>query len=195
MNSVLGISLPDDWNVSSLKRGTTLLNRGTTPDYADNGPVRVVNQLANQPSGLHWESTRFHDFHGDPTRLKGYLLPHDILINSTGTGTLGRIGYFEGSPDAKPCVADTHVTVARAATETIHPRFGYYWMASQPFQEYVYAALVVGATNQIELNRSYLSDAPVPLPPLEEQRRIADFLDAETSRIDRLVELRQAQLG
>ncbi|GLW51172.1 restriction modification system S chain-like protein [Streptomyces sp. NBRC 14336] len=30
----------------------------------------------------------------------------------------------------------------------------------------------------------------VPLPPLEEQRRIADFLDAETARIDRLQRLR-----
>ncbi|MEV6307402.1 restriction endonuclease subunit S [Streptomyces sp. NPDC051840] len=31
----------------------------------------------------------------------------------------------------------------------------------------------------------------VPLPPLEEQRRIADFLDSETARIDRLAELQR----
>lgn len=33
----------------------------------------------------------------------------------------------------------------------------------------------------------------VPLPPLEEQRRIADFLDAETARIDQIRELRIRQ--
>jgi type I restriction enzyme S subunit len=36
---------------------------------------------------------------------------------------------------------------------------------------------------------------PVPLPPREEQRRIADFLDAETARIDRLSSLQQQSMG
>lgn len=34
----------------------------------------------------------------------------------------------------------------------------------------------------------------VPVPPLEEQRRIADFLDAETARIDRLTRFRRRQI-
>lgn len=34
---------------------------------------------------------------------------------------------------------------------------------------------------------------PVPLPTVEEQRRIADFLDAETARIDRLTSMRDRQ--
>lgn len=34
---------------------------------------------------------------------------------------------------------------------------------------------------------------PVPLPSAEEQRRIADFLDAETARIDRLTSMRDRQ--
>ncbi|MGW7042025.1 restriction endonuclease subunit S [Streptomyces avermitilis] len=34
----------------------------------------------------------------------------------------------------------------------------------------------------------------IPLPPLEEQRRIADFLDVETARIDQLLQLRKRQL-
>jgi type I restriction enzyme S subunit len=33
-----------------------------------------------------------------------------------------------------------------------------------------------------------------PLPPVSDQRRIAAYLDAETARIDRLIELRHAQL-
>ncbi|CAL9277219.1 hypothetical protein SUDANB5_05744 [Streptomyces sp. SudanB5_2050] len=35
----------------------------------------------------------------------------------------------------------------------------------------------------------------VPLPPLGEQRRIADFLDAETARIDELMDLRRRQIA
>ena len=34
-------------------------------------------------------------------------------------------------------------------------------------------------------------DMPIPLPPLEEQRAIADYLDRETARIDTLIEEQQ----
>ncbi|MFF5924102.1 restriction endonuclease subunit S [Streptomyces flavochromogenes] len=181
------MSLPNGWSSSPLKHVTTVLNRGSAPDYVDDGPVRAVSQAANQPGGLDWSRTRFHAFSGNPRRLKGYLQPGDVIINSTGTGTLGRVGQFMGPPDGIPCMADGHVTIARADHRSLHPRFAYYWLASQPFQEYVYAALVVGATNQIELNRERLGEAPVPLPSIEEQRRITGFLDAETYRIDRLM--------
>jgi type I restriction enzyme S subunit len=53
----------------------------------------------------------------------------------------------------------------------------------------------VGATNQIELNRERLAGAPIPLLPLDEQRRIADFLDVETARLDALRESRRAQIS
>ncbi|MEV6090837.1 restriction endonuclease subunit S [Streptomyces cellulosae] len=194
MSSVLNVTLPDSWSSAPLKHVTSTLNRGSAPDYVDAGPVRVISQASNQASGLDWSRTRFHNFNGNPKSLKGYLYPSDVLINSTGTGTLGRVGYFTGSPDRLPCMADSHVTIARAKPDELDARFSYYWLGSKPFQEYVYAALVVGATNQIELNRDRLGDAPVPLPPLDKQRSIADFLDAETARIDQLVSLRTRQI-
>ncbi|WP_202551550.1 restriction endonuclease subunit S [Streptomyces sp. SID8352] len=194
MSSVLGISLPGEWSSAPLKHVTTYLNRGSAPTYVDEGPVRAVSQAANQNAGLDWTRTRFHDFNGDPRKLKGFLRPDDVLINSTGTGTLGRVGYFDQSPDGLPCMADSHVTVARSTRGKLDPRFMYYWLSSRPFQGFVHAALVVGATNQIELNRDRLGDAPVPLPEIEEQCRIAAFLDVETARIDRLVILQRSVL-
>ncbi|MEU1570907.1 restriction endonuclease subunit S [Streptomyces collinus] len=191
MSSALGSSLPNRWGASRLKHMTCLLNRGSAPNYVDDGPVRAISQSANQSDGLDWSRTRFHNYDGDATKLKGYLQQEDVLINSTGTGTLGRVGFFTGAPDNIPCMADSHVTIARTKSDELHPRFAYYWLGSQPFQEYVYAALAVGATNQIELNRESLGNAPVPVPPLEEQRRIAHFLDAETARIDRVITKRR----
>ncbi|MGO4631917.1 restriction endonuclease subunit S [Streptomyces sp. 2RAF24] len=192
MSEVLGIGLPSGWAAAPLKRVTSVLNRGSAPNYVDDGPVRAISQAANQAGGLDWSRTRFHDFAGDPLTLKGSLRPGDVLINSTGTGTLGRVGYFAGASDEIPCMADSHVTVARAEAGKLDSRFAYYWLGSVAFYHYIYTALVVGATNQIELNRDRLGDAPVPLPPLEEQRRIADFLDTQTTRIDRLAVLRDS---
>lgn len=187
MSSVLGVTLPNSWSVARLKHVSSRLNRGSAPDYVDDGPVRAISQAANQAGGLDWSRTRFHSFNGDPKKLKGYLRPKDVLINSTGTGTLGRVGYFTESPDGLPCMADSHITICRSRPDELDARFSYYWMSSRPFQEYVYTALVVGATNQIELNRDRLGDAPMPLPPLEDQRRIANFLDVEIGKVDDLI--------
>ncbi|WTC15432.1 restriction endonuclease subunit S [Streptomyces cellulosae] len=195
MSSVLGFALPNSWSSAPLKHVTSTLKRGSAPTYVDAGPVRVISQASNQASGLDWSRARFHNFSGNPKSLKGYLCPNDVLINSTGTGTLGRVGYFTDSPDGLPCMADSHVTIARAKPDQLHARFSYYWLSSSLFQEYTYTALVVGATNQIELNRERLGDAPVPLPPLDEQRRIADFLDAETARIDGLLDARERHIA
>lgn len=48
-------------------------------------------------------------------------------------------------------------------------------------------------TTFAELSADGLGDVPVCVPPLDEQRRIADFLDAETARLDRLLDLRRRQ--
>lgn len=178
------------WDYVPLKRVITAMTRGTAPNYVDDGPVRVIGQAANQTSGINWTRTRFHASDVGVSRLKGLLIPGDILVNSTGTGTLGRVGQYVGGPDGRPCIADGHITIVRANTEFAHPRFLYYTLSSQPFYDRIYAEMVVGATNQIELSTEKLSRAPIPLPPLEEQRRIADFLDAETARINQVLETR-----
>lgn len=191
MTTGLGFVLPNAWQWLPLKFATSYLSRGTTPDYVDEGPIRAIGQAANQPHGLDWERTRFHSFEGDPKHLKGHLKPGDVLINSTGTGTLGRIGYFSHGPDNTPCMADSHITIARADRD-VHSRYLHYWLGSRPFSEFIYSALIVGATNQIELNREKLAAAPIIVPPFDEQRRIADFLDAETAKADQLMAQRAA---
>jgi type I restriction enzyme S subunit len=188
------VTTPTNRTQVALKYVTTLVTRGTAPDYSDVGAIRVIGQAANQNAGVDWSATRRHACTGPARSLKGYLRPQDILVNSTGTGTLGRVGYFTSGPDELPCVVDGHVTLVRADTDVVDPRYLYYQLASRAFYDYIYAALVVGATNQIELNREKLLSAPVWAPEIAEQRRIADFLDAETARIDAVDNARERVL-
>lgn len=188
-----GLELPAEWQWWPLKHAARAINRGSAPDYVDDGPVWAVSQAVNQPNRLDWDRARFH---GGPrvAGLKGLLAPDDILINSTGRGTLGRIGYFTQSPDNRPAMADGHVTRVKTNTQVLDPRFGYYYFSSEPFQHYIHSALIVGATNQIELVGEKLDAAPVAIPPMEEQRRISDFLDHEGRRVEALKRDRRQQL-
>jgi len=127
----------------------------------------------------------------NPTRLKGYLRADDVLLNSTGFGTLGRAARFSGG---EGFVADGHITIIRTRPELLNPDYLVYVLVSRPVQEYVAAALVVGATKQTELSRERLLDLAVPVPPLDEQRRMVAALDVEKARATIVVEAKHRLL-
>ncbi|MFE4903398.1 restriction endonuclease subunit S [Streptomyces cyaneofuscatus] len=83
----------------------------------------------------------------------------------------------------------TQGTARVAASETVSTRF-LYWALQTAMARQFWDASVGGATFRA-LNLEPLGRTPVPIPPLDEQRRIADFLDMETGRIHQLVNLQQ----
>lgn len=173
---------------------TTDISRGSIPDYVDSGPIRVLNQACNQDTGFEWENSKYDSGASPAHSRRRFLENGDVVINSTGTGTLGRVGLFRSTPDQMPCIADTHVTKIRFDHSQMDPRFGYYFFSSENFQNFMLETLVSGSTNQIELNTDRLRRSLVPARPLPEQRRIADYLDAATSHIQSLQSLRRSQV-
>ena len=105
----------------------------------------------------------------------------DVVINSTGTGTLGRVGFYRNdeNPHSLPIVPDSHVTVVRAAH------------AIQPFYLYAYIKtrqgeleqMGEGSTNQKELKPNAIKSLLVPIPPIAEQERITSKIKATFSQI------------
>lgn len=70
------------------------------------------------------------------------------------------------------------------------------WLLRSTIYTTEFAALSRGVRpNQVEIDNDLLHSLPVKLPPATEQRRIADFLDAETAHIDRLTASRQNQMS
>lgn len=180
----LQLSIPSSWEIVPLKVVASQIRRGLTPNYVDHSPIRVVGQTAVRHGRVSWEQARPHGQAYSPLDSeKGSLLLGDVLVNSTGTGTLGRVAYCESLPRGSFYVADSHVTVVRPNPERVLPRFLYYWLESAPLQGLL-SSMVVGSTNQIELSRDRFAVAPVALPSLEEQRAIADYLDVGCGRMD-----------
>ena len=74
----------------------------------------------------------------------------------------------------------------------LDPRFLNYYLKNLDFGKKFYA---LGAGVRQSLKFDELRRVPVPVPPLEVQRIIADYLDAETARIDALIEKKQRMVG
>jgi len=177
-----------DWRTLKLKYVTDAIFRGDAPTYADEG-IRAVSQACIQDSGLILSRGRFHDA-SDTDRIKGWLRNGDVLVNSTGTGTLGRVALYNSSEQA---FADGHVTILRDTQGRIEPRFLTYTLSIR--QEELTVNCSEGSTNQIELSRSRLGGLALLMPPLAEQRAIADYLDRETARLAALVSVKERQLS
>ncbi|SEP85517.1 restriction endonuclease subunit S [Streptomyces radiopugnans] len=117
----------------------------------------------------------------------------DVLVPKiTPTFEAGRAVLIQGLHGGVGA-GTTELHVVRAGKD-IDPRFLLYVVNTHNFLK-LGEAEMYGVAGQQRVPDEFLRDLPVSLPSLEEQRRIADFLDAETARIDRLVELRNRTLA
>ena len=119
----------------------------------------------------------------DPTKRQipedRLLQPLDVLVNSTGVGTLGRVGQIKELPE--PATVDSHVTIVRADPKKVYPPYlGYALRSNQTAIE----LLAEGSTGQTELSRMRLQELSVPVPPYDEQRAIAHILGTLDDKIE-----------
>ena len=103
-----------------------------------------------------------------------YMQNNDIVVNSTGNGTLGRIGVFRGSDRINDCiiVPDSHVTTIRVNAALISDYIYYALTYYQPYLE----KNCSGSTNQTELKPAVIANLFIPVPPYAEQSRIVKKL-------------------
>ena len=170
----LPFDIPDSWEWVRLDSLVSKeIRRGKSPKYSQTKGIQVFAQKCNTKAG-HIDMTlaKYLDvstFQRYPK--EEYLQDQDIIINSTGNGTLGRIGVFRDSDriDDSIIVPDSHVTIVRLLS-SINQRYilnvlRYY----QPYLE----KQGEGSTNQTELKPAIISSLLIPIPPAEEQDRIS----------------------
>ncbi|WP_406310895.1 restriction endonuclease subunit S [Streptomyces thermoviolaceus] len=112
----------------------------------------------------------------------------DVLVTE-GSGSLRSVGasaVWQGEIDGVVCFQNTLLRM-RPRAGTTDGRFLAWWTRSA-FASGLFASIATGA-NIYHISAERVRALPIELPPLEEQRRIADFLDAETARIDELTRL------
>ena len=156
------------------------INRGSAPLYTEDTVTRVLNQKCIRGNRVSIDEARQTDAVNKPVTNERFLKPMDILINSTGVGTLGRVAQILAV--TVPTTVDSHITIARPDPKKIDPKYmGFAVGALQSEIE----ALGEGSTGQTELNREKLSGIQVPVPPTRgQQRTIAAILSSLDDKIE-----------
>lgn len=167
--------IPESWCWCTLSELCIFLSRGKSPKYSEERLFPVFAQKCNlKDGGVSLDQARFLDPStiekwGDDYKLKS----GDVLVNSTGTGTVGRTRLFDECclGEYPFVVPDSHVSVVRTATE-IDSFYIWAILSSNWGQQYLEDNLA-GSTNQKELYIGVLEDMFIPLPPKNEQKKIA----------------------
>ena len=181
--------VPNGWNWCKLNDLCSFLSGGKSPKYSeDDKTYPVFAQKCNlKEGGISLEQARFLD----PSTINKWdskykLQTGDVLVNSTGTGTVGRTRLFDESYLGKYpfVVPDSHVAVVRTYEE-INSEYVFAYMSSQLIQQYIEDNLA-GSTNQKELYIGVLENLYFPFPPINEQQRIVQKIEELFSVLDNI---------
>jgi type I restriction enzyme S subunit len=168
-----------EWREEALSEVCSYVNRGSAPAYVDDGGVLVINQKCVRDQRVNFTEGRRTDPQRRPLAPERMLRPFDILVNSTGVGTLGRVAQVRELPE--PATIDSHVTVLRPDPDAVYPQ--YLGFALRCLARDI-EALGEGSTGQTELARTRLAAFTVPIPPPAEQRAIAHILGTLDDKIE-----------
>ena len=147
--------VPEGWRIAPLGELTTFLKRGITPRYDDEAEGLVINQkcIRNGQVNMNLARKQSREFAEERQTRVG-----DVLVNSTGEGTLGRVAQFK--TPIENCTVDTHVTIVRPNPSIPIHYFGIAVMDLEP----KFSTMGRGATNQTELSPAAIGEVAITIP-------------------------------
>ena len=147
--------VPEGWKRTTVGQSSSLVSRGVTPAYADDSNELVLGQRCVRNNLVDLSFARHHKpKKPNEKRLKKW----DVLINSTGTGSLGRTAQFW--LDNNNVVVDSHITIIRAQQREVAAYLGQWAFSNEAMLE----ALHTGSTGQTELPRDRVANCHILIP-------------------------------
>ncbi len=185
--------IPEHWNINKIKRTVNIFGRigfrgYTTADIVSEGEGAITLSPSNIIDGKINYSNRTYLSWG-----KYYESPEiqifnkDILFVKTGS-TIGKVAIVENMPESMTINPQLVVLKEIAC----HSEFLAYLMNADFYQFQVMGFRFGGSTPA--MTQESLGQTQVILPPLEEQKAIARFLDYKTNQIDALIAKKEALL-
>ncbi|MFY9268238.1 MAG: restriction endonuclease subunit S [Candidatus Manganitrophaceae bacterium] len=173
-------NIPEHWEVKRLKYAATIndeaLPETTEPSfefmYVDISSVDPIDGIVAQEQ---------LEFENAPSRARRIVSEGDTIVSTVRTylRAISPIRSLHGN-----VIVSTGFAVVRP--RSIEANFLSYALRETRFVETVVARSV--GVSYPAVNVSDLSAIPIPIPPTAEQRAISDYLDHETTKIDRMIE-------
>ena len=145
----------EKWPLVTLDSLTSLISSGITPKYTDDSTQIVLNQKCIRD---HYIDVSLGRRHKPKVVNEKWLQNGDLLINSTGEGTLGRAAQVWFVPENM--TADSHITIVRPKNRLLLFYIGLWGISHEREIE----ALHTGSTGQTELPRERVKAMKLPLP-------------------------------
>lgn len=193
-STIQGIKdIPSNWNEVNLLKVIYLRARLgwrglKAEEYVDEGYpfLSAFNIVNNQ---LVWENLNFINQlrYDESPEIK--LSLHDILIVKDGAG-IGKCARVENMPLGESTVNSSLGVIT--VSETLYYSYLYYFFLSTPFQDNV--LFLKNGMGVPHLTQENLKSVRIPLPPVDEQKTIANFLDSKCSEIDWLIKVKQEKI-
>ena len=182
---------PEKWNVFRIKNVAFLKGRigwqGLKSDeYQEDGPFLVTgkdfkNGKIDWMSCVHITEERFDE------APEIHIRENDLLI--TKDGTVGKVAIAKNCP-LKVSLNSGVLLIRSKNNSVFDQKFLYYVLCSNIFWMWFLSTLN-GNSTIIHLYQEDFSNFSFSLPPLSEQKEIADYLDAKCAKIDAFIAKKQ----
>lgn len=192
MTGPLWMTLPAAWrtgqvkNVATVSLGKMLQSRDSGSDvlapYMRAANVQPDGELALDDVKQMWFATAEREH----LRIRA----GDVVVVEGGQGGFGRAAYVR--EDIIGWGFQNSINRLRPIDDADGRFLAYYLIA---LRSSGFIRAYSNVVSMPHLSAEKLERIPIPLPPPEEQRTIADFLDRETARIDMLIEEQQRLIG
>lgn len=187
-------NIPEGWEINKLFNLCTIKGRvgwkGLRSDeFKENSYAYLVTGQDFVSSDINWNNCYQIDkdrYEEDPYIQ---LSNGDILV--TKDGTIGKIAKVSGMD--KPACLNSGIFVLKQRKETFFQNY-LYWYLSSPLLLRYNTFINTGGTTIIHLYQNVFERFSMIVPPMEEQKAIAAYLDEKCADIDRLVDLKQQKI-
>ncbi|ADZ07782.1 type I restriction-modification system, S subunit [Lactobacillus amylovorus] len=178
--------IPNNWEWVKLGNIVDYVQRGKSPKYdKESNSYPIISQKCVQWDGVHLEFAKHlkEDFWKELPSYR-FVTKGDLLLNSTGTGTVGRIIKVTESFDKIP--VDSHVTIIRLNKNVCNSYILYFLMS--PIIQNNLDDYLTGTTKQKEFGLASIQNIVISIPPLEEQKRIVAKIEKLMPLVDEYAE-------
>ena len=167
VESELGM-IPEGWRVDNLDNLCSFISRGLSPKYKDNTDQWVLGQTCVRNNIVTLTNARTHE---PKANTEKKVKQWDTLINSTGIGSLGRVGivYF----DKDNIAFDSHLTVVRTKDELYKHYIGRNLLMRQLEIE----KMAIGSTGQTELPKESVKTMQLIVPDKASVQRFNKIIE------------------